>query len=49
MSEFFNVVPPSQGLKILLESLPKEATRPFETVPVEESLRRVTAEDIKTP
>ena len=49
MSEFFNVVPPSQGLKILLESLPKEAPRPFETVPVEESLRRVTAERILSP
>ena len=49
MSEFFNVVPPSQGLKILLESLPEEAARPFETIPVEESLRRVTAEHILSP
>ena len=49
MSEFFNVVPPSLGLNILLEHLPSGATRPSENIPIGESLHRVTAEDLLSP
>jgi molybdopterin molybdotransferase len=49
MPEFFNVLPPSQALAVLLERLPHGVVAGSETVPIAEALGRLTAEAIYSP
>ena len=49
MPEFFNVLPPSQALAVLLERLPKGIMPSSEAIPVTEALGRITAEAISSP
>lgn len=49
MPEFFNVLPPSQALAVLLERLPDGVAAGGEAVPITEALGRITAEAIYSP
>ena len=44
MPEFFNVLPPAQALKVLLDRLEPRPVSPAMDVPITEALGRVTAQ-----